>query len=205
MYRIRSSPLPSVQYATPRPESWRGDMAARLPSRTLCAQISSPVFGIERDDGPSCAGRRVEHALHHERRAFELVLRERPEVVGLEPPRDLELAEVRGVDLIERRVTAPGEIRRVVRPLAVPGARLPGGRRLAGKRRGGSERRREPDAENHEQRDQHQHRPPPSAHHCSAPSLTARGAPPPLARAAALEDSLSSRGPQALPHSARGA
>ena len=30
-------------------------------------------------------------------------------------------------------------------------------------------------------------------------SPTARGAPPPLARAAALEDSLSSRGPQALP------
>ncbi len=30
--------------------------------------------------------------------------------------------------------------------------------------------------------------------------FNARGAPPPLARAAALADSLSSRGPQALPH-----
>src|SRR5712692_6586357 len=40
----RSSPLPSVQYDTPRPESCRGATAARLPSRRLCAQISSPVL-----------------------------------------------------------------------------------------------------------------------------------------------------------------
>src|SRR5439155_6957543 len=44
MYSTRSSPLPSVQYATPRPESCRGATAARLPSRRLCAQICSPVF-----------------------------------------------------------------------------------------------------------------------------------------------------------------
>jgi len=36
--------LPSVQYDTPRPESCRGAIAARRPSRTLCAQISSPVL-----------------------------------------------------------------------------------------------------------------------------------------------------------------
>src|SRR3954454_19590317 len=39
---------------------------------------------------------------------------------------------------------------------------------------------------------------------CLSALLTARGAPPPLARAPALEDSLSSRGPQAL-LTARGA
>ena len=32
-YTTRSSPLPSVQYDTPRPESWRGAIAARFPSR----------------------------------------------------------------------------------------------------------------------------------------------------------------------------
>ena len=41
------------------------------------------------------AGGRVEHAVDHQRRAFELELGERPEVVGLESPRDFELAEVR--------------------------------------------------------------------------------------------------------------
>src|SRR5437773_11278309 len=40
----RSSPLPSVQYETPRPESCRGETAARLPSRRLCVQITSPVL-----------------------------------------------------------------------------------------------------------------------------------------------------------------
>ena len=42
-YTMRSSPLPSVQYETPRPESWRGATAARLPSRMLCTQTISPV------------------------------------------------------------------------------------------------------------------------------------------------------------------
>src|SRR6266853_3687348 len=40
----RSSPLPSVQYETPRPDSCRGETAARLPSRRLCVQITSPVL-----------------------------------------------------------------------------------------------------------------------------------------------------------------
>src|SRR5262249_14706014 len=41
-------------------------------------------------------------------------------------PRDLQLAEVAGVDLIERRVLAASEIGGVHRPLAVLGTRLPG-------------------------------------------------------------------------------
>jgi hypothetical protein len=40
---MRSSPLPSVQYDTPRPDNCRGDTPARRPSRMLCAQINSPV------------------------------------------------------------------------------------------------------------------------------------------------------------------
>src|SRR3982074_2827402 len=118
----RSSPLPSVQYDTPRPESWRGETAARLPSRRLWVQITSPVL-------PSSAtpAGRVQNALDRQRCAFELVLGARPEVVGLEPPRHLELVEVRSVDLIERRVARAVHVGGVVGPVAVPGRRLAGG------------------------------------------------------------------------------
>ena len=49
---------------------------------------------LERDDRAARAGRRVEHALDHDGRAFELGLGTRTEVVGLEPPRHFQLAEV---------------------------------------------------------------------------------------------------------------
>src|SRR5439155_23356265 len=42
-YRWRLSPAPSLQYASPHPESGRGAAAPRGPSRSLCIQISSPV------------------------------------------------------------------------------------------------------------------------------------------------------------------
>src|SRR5439155_180575 len=58
------------------------------------------------------------------RRPFELVLGTRAEVVGLEPPRHLELVEVGGVDLIERRVLRAAHIGGVVRPVAFLRARL---------------------------------------------------------------------------------
>ena len=54
----------------------------------------------------------------------------RPEIVGFEPPRDLELAEVARVDLIQRRVLAPPQVGRIHRPLSARRARL--GRILAG-------------------------------------------------------------------------
>ena len=41
-YRMRAS-APSVQYASPRPDSRRGARAARSPSCALCIQSSSPV------------------------------------------------------------------------------------------------------------------------------------------------------------------
>ena len=43
-YTIRSSPLPSLQYDTPRPDNCRGDTTARFPSRMLCVQSTSPVL-----------------------------------------------------------------------------------------------------------------------------------------------------------------
>ena len=78
---------------------------------------------VERDDGSACARGRIEHASDRERSAFELELGARAEVVGLEAPRDLELVEVGRVDLIERRILRAPHVRRVVRPVAVSGAR----------------------------------------------------------------------------------
>jgi len=77
--------------------------------------------GFERDYRSSGTCGRVEHAVYHERRAFELELGPRAEVVGLEAPCDFQLVEVLGVDLIERRVSRPCKITSVVRPFSVPG------------------------------------------------------------------------------------
>jgi hypothetical protein len=55
------------------------------------------------------------------RRAFELVLGPRAEDVGLESPRHFERVEVRGVDLIERRVLRAANVVGVMRPVAGAG------------------------------------------------------------------------------------
>src|SRR6185295_15367067 len=55
-------------------------------------------LAVERDDRSPCAAGRVDHALDHQRRAFELELGARSHVVSLEAPRDLELIEVARVD-----------------------------------------------------------------------------------------------------------
>src|SRR5439155_207567 len=80
-------------------------------------------FSVECNHRSTRAGRRVEHAVDGERRPFELVLGTRAEVVGLETPRHFEVLEVARVDLIERRVLRPANIRGVVRPVAVLRAR----------------------------------------------------------------------------------
>ena len=69
-------------------------MAARLPSRRLYAQITSPVFASS-----ATTERRVPAVVYSTpftmtRRAFQLVLGARAEVVGLEAPRHFELVEV---------------------------------------------------------------------------------------------------------------
>ena len=58
--------------------------------------------GVERDHGPARPGGGVDDAAGHHRGAFELELGRGAEVVGPEAPGDLELPEVRGVDLVER-------------------------------------------------------------------------------------------------------
>src|SRR4030095_5796522 len=82
---------------------------------------------IDGHDRPSRAGGRIQHALDHDRRAFEFRFGTRTEVIGLESPRDFELAEVGAINLIERRVLRAAEIRGVHRPLAILGARHPAG------------------------------------------------------------------------------
>src|SRR4029077_14524731 len=82
--------------------------------------------GVERDDGAPRSAGRIDNALDHQRRRLELEFRTRPEAVGLEPPRDLERVEVRGVDLIERRVARVTDVAAVAAPLAVARAGLSG-------------------------------------------------------------------------------
>src|SRR4029077_3069986 len=78
---------------------------------------------IECDYGSPRASGRVQNAFDHEGGAFQLVLREGTEIVGLESPGNLELVEVRGVDLIQWRVPCPFQISAVNGPLAVCRAR----------------------------------------------------------------------------------
>ena len=89
---------------------------------------------VEGDNRSPRAGRRVEHAANRERRALELELRTRAEVVGLEAPRHFHLVEVRRGDLIERHVLRAADVGGVVRPVAVLRAREAGG--LSGRPRG---------------------------------------------------------------------
>ena len=114
---MRSS-LPSVQYATPRPDSWRGDAAPRAPFGLAVDPQQLAGRRVERDDRAARAGGRVEHAVDHQRRAFELVLGARAEVVGLEPPGDSSVLKLRRDDLIERRVVMVAQVAGVMTPLA---------------------------------------------------------------------------------------
>ena len=65
-----------------------------------------------------------EHALDHDRRAFELEFGIGAERVGLEAPRHFQLVEVRSIDLIERRIAREFHVGAVGRPFAVRGRRL---------------------------------------------------------------------------------
>src|SRR5258705_12362408 len=74
---------------------------------------------VQRDDRTPCTRGGIEHAFDGERCSLELVLGARAEVVGLEAPRDFELAEVARVDLIERRESRATHVGREVGPVAV--------------------------------------------------------------------------------------
>ncbi len=120
----RSSPLPSVQYrhAAARELARRDGRALSLAQAVRPDHLAG--LAVERDDRSARAAGGVENPLDRQRRPFEFVLGARAEVVGLEPPGDLELVEVRSVDLVERRVTGALHVGGVVGPVAVPGGGL---------------------------------------------------------------------------------
>ena len=79
---------------------------------------------VEGGGGAARAGGRVEHAVDHERGRLEDVLRARAEVLGAEPPRRFQGAEVAGVDLVQGGVAGVAEVSPVGRPLAAGSAVL---------------------------------------------------------------------------------
>ncbi len=105
-----------------------GELARRMSGARTFAQAVRPNefagLGVERNHRAPRAGGRVEHAPDHDRRAFEFVFRIGPEIVGLEPPRDLQLVEVGCIDLIERRIAAEAQVSAIAWPFAVLGRGL---------------------------------------------------------------------------------
>ena len=104
-----------------------GDATARqLPGRrrrprafVLRVDPSQLAGGrVERNDRAACASGRVQHAVDHQRRAFELEFGTRPEAVGLESPRHLERVEIRAGNLRERRIVLILQVAGVRPPVA---------------------------------------------------------------------------------------
>src|SRR5579883_1382498 len=75
-------------------------------------------FSIQRDDRTARASSGVENTIDGQRGAFQFVFGPRAEIVGLEAPRRLELVEVGGVDLIQRRILGALLVGCVIRPVA---------------------------------------------------------------------------------------
>src|SRR5215469_1223733 len=74
-------PVPDAA-ARKLPRSIRGALA--FPKAVRPNQLAR--LSIERDNGSARPGGRIQDALDHQRRAFELVFRKRAQVVGLEAP-----------------------------------------------------------------------------------------------------------------------
>src|SRR5687767_4124879 len=70
------------------------------------------------------AGGGVKHAVHKQRSRLQIEIRPRAEILGLEPPRDLQGVEVGAADLIERRVAGRAKIATPCPPFTVGGAIL---------------------------------------------------------------------------------
>ena len=97
MNRMRSSPLAvgPVGDAAAR-QLTRGVRGARTFAQAVDPDLLAGLR-IERDDRTARAGGGIDDTLDHQRRALKLELGTRSEVVGLEPPRHLELVEVRAL------------------------------------------------------------------------------------------------------------
>src|SRR5215472_385490 len=76
-------------------------------------------FRIECDDRPPRARRRVENTIHHQWRAFEFVFRTITEIVRLDAPGDLKIAEIGSVDLVKRPIPRARNVGGVRWPLGV--------------------------------------------------------------------------------------
>jgi hypothetical protein len=122
----RSLPAPSVQYAGPRPDVLRG---ARAKALRVVVGAPDPkelaALRVDRDDVARDAGLRVQHAIDHQRRSLVARFGPRSVVAGGESPRDLELAALLAIDLIERRIALRREITAVETPLDVAAFRRP--------------------------------------------------------------------------------
>ena len=74
-------------------------------SRAVRERVESPeqraLVGAERNDG-DFGSRRVQHAVHDDRCRLNLPVPVEREITGVIDPRDLQLRDVRYVDLIER-------------------------------------------------------------------------------------------------------
>src|SRR5262245_18612684 len=104
-----------VRKAAPRQLPWRKPGSLALTKTLRPNQLTR--LRVQGHDGAARASRRVQHASHHQRCSLQFVFRERAEGIGLEPPRDLEPREVRGVDLAERRIPGSSPVDVVVRPV----------------------------------------------------------------------------------------
>ncbi len=115
-----------------------GEAAARELARGAAATLAFVLAvhpelfagsGVQRHHRAARAGRGVEDAVRHQRRPFQVVFRARTEVSGIEMPRELQLIEIRSVDLIERRVASVRGVAAVAAPFSVLGAGLREGRK----------------------------------------------------------------------------
>ena len=91
-------------------------------ARTFVLAVAPKQFsgrGIECNGIPARPGGRVENSLDHQGRCFQLKLAARAKIIGFETPGHFQFAEVRGVDLIEGRVTRASLIAAVEVPFAV--------------------------------------------------------------------------------------
>ena len=119
------APVVPVRQAAPR-EPPRGRRAPRALVEPVHPQQLARRR-VEGDGGPARAGRGVEHPVDHQRGRLENVLGAGAEVLGAEPPRQLEVAEVVRVDPVQGGVAGVAEVPAVGGPLAVGRPVLGGG------------------------------------------------------------------------------
>ena len=114
---------PLLRAVGPVGEAAPGELARRVGGAgSLVLAVRPEQLARDRIQGYGRAARsrrRVEDAVHHERRPLEFVLRPRPQAVRLEPPGNLEIVEVAGVDLVQRGVPAAPDVAGIGGPLAV--------------------------------------------------------------------------------------